>query len=151
RMVAKRYGTDHDDLVVEPDAVRILPHLVWHYGEPFADPSAIPTYYVSEIARRKVTVALNGDGGDECFLGYNRYKAMHHLSRLDNMPRWGRLGLERMLGLTPRALQRRLKIPQIRGVLQAPEQLPARRYAFTIVYFTDQEKAAGYADGMTEA
>ncbi len=90
RMVAERYSTDHEELVVEPDAVSVLPRLVWHYGEPFADPSAIPTYYVSEMARRKVTVALNGDGGDECFLGYNRYKAMHHISRLDAMPRWGR-------------------------------------------------------------
>jgi asparagine synthase (glutamine-hydrolysing) len=47
--------------------LRVLPRLVWHYGEPFADPSAIPTYYVSQVAPRKVTVALNGDGGDECF------------------------------------------------------------------------------------
>ena len=68
RMVAQRYATDHQEFVVEPDAVAVLPRLVWHYGEPFADPSAIPTYYVSEAARRKVTVALNGDGGDECFL-----------------------------------------------------------------------------------
>jgi asparagine synthase (glutamine-hydrolysing) len=151
RMVAERYGTEHEELVVEPDAVAVLPKLVWHYGEPFADPSAIPTYYVSEMARRKVTVALNGDGGDECFLGYNRYRAMRHLSRLDNMPRWGRLGLERMLGLAPGAIQRRLKIPQIRGLLRAPEHQPARRYAFTIVYFTDLEKAAGYDEAMTDA
>ena len=75
RMVAERYGTDHEELVVEPDALAVMPRLVWHYGEPFADPSAIPTYYVSEMARRKVTVALNGDGGDEAFVGYGRYKA----------------------------------------------------------------------------
>jgi asparagine synthetase B (glutamine-hydrolysing) len=68
RMVAQRYATEHREFVVEPDTVTVLPLLVWHYGEPFADPSAIPTYYVSEAARRKVTVALNGDGGDECFL-----------------------------------------------------------------------------------
>ncbi|MBV8777210.1 MAG: asparagine synthase (glutamine-hydrolyzing), partial [Alphaproteobacteria bacterium] len=99
RMVAERYGTEHEEYVVEPDAAAVLPRLVWHYGEPFADPSAIPTYYVSEMARRKVTVALNGDGGDECFLGYGRYKAMRHLARLDAVPRWSRLGLERALGL----------------------------------------------------
>src|SRR4029077_16672735 len=89
RLVAGRYGTDHEELVVEPDAVKILPRLVWHSGAPFSDPSAIPTYYVSEMARRKVAVALNGDGGDECFLGYNRYRAMRHLEQLDRLPQWG--------------------------------------------------------------
>ena len=148
RMVAERYATDHEELVVEPDAVAILPQLIWHYGEPFADPSAIPTYYVSEMARRKVTVALNGDGGDECFLGYSRYKAMHYLSRLDGMPRWSRAGLGRSLALAPPALQRRYKIPRIRALLQAPDQPPSRRYGFTIVYFTDTDKAAGYGDAM---
>jgi asparagine synthase (glutamine-hydrolysing) len=148
RMVAERYGTEHEEFVVEPDAVAVLPRLVWHYGEPFADPSAIPTYYVSEIARRKVTVALNGDGGDECFLGYNRYRAMRHLSRLDRMPRWSRVGLERLIGLAPSAAQRRFKIPQIRGVLRAPDQQPGRRYAFTIVSFTDDDKQNGYGEVM---
>jgi len=148
RMVAQRYATDHQELVVEPDAVSVLPRLVWHYGEPFADPSAIPTYYVSEAARRKVTVALNGDGGDECFFGYNRYRAMHLLSRLDRMPQWSRTGLERLLALAPRSVQRRFKVPRIRGVLQAPEEQPCRRYAPTIVAFTDCDKEDSYSELM---
>jgi asparagine synthase (glutamine-hydrolysing) len=73
RMVAQRYGTDHHEFIVTPDARAIFPELVWHYNEPFADPSAIPTYYVCEMARRHVTVALSGDGGDENFAGYPRY------------------------------------------------------------------------------
>jgi len=73
RMVAGRYETDHHEFKVTPDAKAIFPKLVWHYNEPFADPSAIPTYYVSEMARRHVTVVLNGDGGDENFAGYPRY------------------------------------------------------------------------------
>ena len=150
RMVAERYATDHEEFIVEPDAVAVLPQLTWHYGEPFADPSAIPTYYVSEMARRKVTVALNGDGGDECFLGYPRYKAMHRLSRLDSVPRWSRVGLGQSLALAPPAMQRRFKIPRIRALLQAPDQRPSRRYGFTIVYFTDEDKAAGYADALRE-
>src|SRR5438105_2164821 len=150
RLVAERYGTDHEELVVEPDAVKILPRLVWHYGEPFADASAIPTYYVSEMARRKVAVALNGDGGDECFLGYNRYRAMYHLSRLDRMPHWSRAGIERILALAPNALQRRFKIPQIRGVLRAPEESPAQRYAPTFVSFADRDKHEGYSGAMRE-
>jgi len=74
RMVAEQYHTDHTEFVVKPDALSVLKKIVWHLDEPFADASAIPTYYVSQMARRKVTVALSGDGGDETFAGYvNRY------------------------------------------------------------------------------
>jgi asparagine synthase (glutamine-hydrolysing) len=102
---------------------------VWHYGEPFADPSAIPTYYVSEMARRKVTVALNGDGGDEAFLGYSRYQAMRHLAQLDRFPKWTRLALARLLSYAPAGLQRELKLPRIRDVLEASAERSEQRYA----------------------
>jgi asparagine synthase (glutamine-hydrolysing) len=150
RMVAQRYGTDHEELVIEPDAMAVVPRLVWHYGEPFADPSAIPTYYVSQLARRRVTVALTGDGGDECFLGYPRYRAMRYLDRLDRLPRWGREGLSRLLASVPRPLQRQFKLRQIRAMLQAPQDSPARRYAPTIASFADRDKLEGYGDAMRE-
>src|SRR5581483_4310708 len=73
RLVARRFATDHHEEIVRPDALSILPELVRHYGEPFGDSSAIPTYYVSRLARRHVTMAFSGDGGDEAFLGYGRY------------------------------------------------------------------------------
>src|SRR5262249_54024360 len=111
-----------------------------HYGEPFADPSAVPTYYVAEAARRKVAVALNGDGGDECFLGYSRYKAMRYVSWLDKVPGQSRMELARLLGLAPQSLQRRYKLQRIRGLLQAPKAQPAQRYAFTLASFTDEDK-----------
>ncbi len=148
RMVAERYGTDHEEYVVEPDAAAILPRLVWHYGEPFADPSAIPTYYVSEMARRKVTVALNGDGGDEAFLGYPRYQAMRHLARLDRLPDWSRRALARLLACAPAGFQRGLKLPRIREVLEASPAQAERRYGGTIVFFADRDKEAGYGDAL---
>jgi asparagine synthase (glutamine-hydrolysing) len=75
RQVAQRYGTDHHEVVVRPDALRILPELVHHFGEPFADSSAVPVYYVSELAHRHVKVVLSGEGGDEVFAGYETYLA----------------------------------------------------------------------------
>src|SRR5207247_7995747 len=76
RTVARHFATDHHELVVKPDAVSLLPRLVWHYNEPFADASAVPTFALCEMARSFVTVALSGDGGDEDFLGYDRYLAV---------------------------------------------------------------------------
>ena len=73
REIASRFKTDHHEHVVRPDAVGIVEKLAWHYDEPFADSSSVPTYYVSKAAREHVTVALSGDGGDENFAGYRRY------------------------------------------------------------------------------
>jgi asparagine synthase (glutamine-hydrolysing) len=73
RRVGAFFHTEHHEQVVKPDALSIMDKLVWHYDEPFADSSAVPTYYVSAIARQHVTVALGGDGGDETFAGYRRY------------------------------------------------------------------------------
>ncbi|WNM63986.1 asparagine synthase (glutamine-hydrolyzing) [Candidatus Nitrospira neomarina] len=73
REIANRFKADHHEVIVKPDAAHILEKLVWFYDEPFADSSAIPTYYVSQVAREYVTVALSGDGGDENFAGYRRY------------------------------------------------------------------------------
>ena len=90
RQVAARFGTEHSEYVVKPDALDVLPRLAQQFDEPFADSSAIPTYYVSKITREQVTVALSGDGGDENFAGYRRYARAQALSeRLDRGP--GRL------------------------------------------------------------
>lgn len=97
RIVAKQYGTDHSEFIVDPDALGVLEKIVWHLDEPFADASAIPTYYVSQMARRKVTVALSGDGGDETFAGYVQRYRMNAIedrirSRLPASLRTGVLG-----------------------------------------------------------
>jgi asparagine synthase (glutamine-hydrolysing) len=148
RMVAQHCRTNHRELVVEPDAVAVLPRLVWHYGEPFADPSAVPTWYVSEMARRDVTVVLTGDGGDECFLGYPRYKAMYWLSQLDRLPRAGPLGMAQLIGWAPPYLQRRLRLQQIRSMLLASASSPADRYLPTLAFFSDGDKKTGYGEAM---
>ena len=75
RIVADKFETEHEELIVEPSGIEIISKLVWHYDQPFADSSAIPTYMVSKIARQHVKVALTGDGGDEFFGGYEYYRA----------------------------------------------------------------------------
>lgn len=76
KIVARHFDTDHTEIIVEPKMIDILPRLVWYYDQPFADTSIIPTYYVCNVTRKYVKVALNGDGGDENFCGYLRYPAL---------------------------------------------------------------------------
>jgi asparagine synthase (glutamine-hydrolysing) len=86
RLIADRFATEHHELVVEPRALELIPRIVRHYGEPFADDSAIPSFYVAEMAREHVTVALNGDGGDESFGGYPRYTVNLASAQLGHIP-----------------------------------------------------------------
>ena len=87
RAVAEKYGTDHHEFVVTPDIGAVLPRLVAYYGEPFGDSSAIPTYYLSQLTREHVTVALNGDGGDEDLAGYDRYTPNARNAAYQKLPR----------------------------------------------------------------
>ncbi|MFD0737904.1 asparagine synthase (glutamine-hydrolyzing) [Lysobacter koreensis] len=87
RLVARHLGTEHHELVVEPDAAALLQQLVWHFDEPFADASAIPTFLVSQLARQHVKMVLTGDGGDELFGGYDRYLRLLALDRLGPLTR----------------------------------------------------------------
>ncbi len=82
RQVARHLGTDHHELVVEPDAVALLQQLVWHFDEPFADSSAVPTFLVAQLARQHVKMVLTGDGGDELFGGYDRYLRLLSIEKL---------------------------------------------------------------------
>jgi asparagine synthase (glutamine-hydrolysing) len=86
RLVAQKYNTDHYELIVEPNAIEILPKLVYQYEEPYADSSALPTWYLCQITKNYITVALNGDGGDENFAGYNRYIGWKIYSQLKFLP-----------------------------------------------------------------
>lgn len=88
RQVAEKFGTEHEEYVVRPDALVALEEIVRFCDEPFADESALPVYYLSKMTRQRVTVALNGDGGDESFAGYSRYKALLQFNRFRQLPGW---------------------------------------------------------------
>ncbi len=93
RVAAKHFNTEHYEFIVTPESCEVLDELVWHFDEPFADPSAIPTYIVSKLAREHVTVVLSGDGGDELFAGYTRYVTNHRRSGFARLPRFFRHGV----------------------------------------------------------
>ena len=86
RRVAERFSTEHHEAVIRPDVVSVAPLLAAHYGEPFADSSAVPVYYLSKLTREHVTVALCGDGGDEAFAGYDRYRGARVATALGRLP-----------------------------------------------------------------
>lgn len=101
KQVADQYGTEHHEFIVRPEATAILPLLVRHYGDPYADSSAIATYYVARETRQHVTVALNGDGGDESFAGYDRYVANRLVSLYRLVPAPVRAVILRALDVFP--------------------------------------------------
>jgi asparagine synthase (glutamine-hydrolysing) len=90
RRVAELFRTEHHEIVVRPDVVSLLPHLLWHMDEPLSDTAFITTYLVSQFARRDVTVILSGVGGDELFGGYRRYLGNHYQTYFDRLPKWAR-------------------------------------------------------------
>ncbi|HEX8455726.1 MAG TPA: asparagine synthase (glutamine-hydrolyzing) [Pyrinomonadaceae bacterium] len=129
RRVAEHVGADHHEFIVRPDAMEVLPTLVEHYGEPYADSSAIPTYYVARETRRHVTVALNGDGGDECFAGYERYAAMKLAGKYRSVPGLLREGLIRnAVSLMPTSETRRSRARDLKRFLDAASLPTVERY-----------------------
>ena len=144
RQVAERFGTEHHELVVRPDAVAILPKLAWHYDEPFADSSAVPTYYVAQMTRQYVTVALNGDAGDESFGGYDRYVANLLAASFDRWPGAGLLrhAIRCGLRLLPQSGTRTSLLYRGRRFLDGLTETPERRYARWFCHFYGDRRAA---------
>ena len=147
RRVAEHVGADHHEFIVRPNAMEILPTLVEHYGEPFADSSAIPSYYVSRETRRYVTVALNGDGGDECFAGYERYAAMSLAQRYTKLlPAALRNGVIANVARALPEFQPRNPLGKGKRFLQAASLGPIQRYLRWISAFDDNAKMDLYSD-----
>jgi asparagine synthase (glutamine-hydrolysing) len=135
RVVAERFGTDHHEFRVEPHAVEIMPKLARHYGEPFADPSAIPTFYLAELTSAHVTVALNGDGGDESFAGYERYlngDTSPHLNWLPGPLRQAAPAVTRLIGHGRYPSSTRTRLERLGRLLAMS---PAERYATSLSAF----------------
>ena len=147
RRAAAHLGTDHHELVVEPDAVGIVGKLAWHYDEPFADSSAVPTWYVSEMARRQVTVALSGDGGDELFCGYPRYQAVRLGERFDSLPAPLRaVAAARLWQRLPAPARQKSKRRRALKLLRVLRDPPLRRYRAWTSTFDEASRQELYAD-----
>jgi asparagine synthase (glutamine-hydrolysing) len=147
KRVAEAFGTDHTEFVVEPHAIELLPMLVRQYEEPYADSSALPTYLVSQLTREHVTVALNGDGGDENFAGYTRYAALQASLFLEHFS-W----LAKTIGVpvtklltdaVPTTLTHR--IHQLTKTLSTDYR---ERYMGFTSYFTNEQKAELYTESF---
>jgi asparagine synthase (glutamine-hydrolysing) len=144
---ARILGSEHQSIYVKPDFLATLPELVWHFGEPFADPSALPMYYLCREARQSISVALGGDGGDEAFAGYSRY-ALNNLARLaDHLPNALTQGLAgRILNAMPdRGLDRSLvtAAKHFAGGLHKPGPVQNLERGF---FFGEEDKAAVFTD-----
>lgn len=122
RVVARHLGCEHHELVVEPDAIDLVEKLVWHFDEPFADASAVPTFLVSQLARSHVKMVLTGDGGDELFAGYDRYLRFLAMERLGPARPLAALGLHALGGLLPAPYSARARRIGERMSLPMPER-----------------------------
>jgi asparagine synthase (glutamine-hydrolysing) len=135
--IAELWSTDHHRFIVKPKALEILPLLVRHYGEPYADSSAVPTFYVSQLTRAEVTVALNGDGGDESFAGYERYLGNRLAESLRSIPGSGWIAGS-VAQMLPSGSHPKSRVTQARRFLSvAAERMPAR-YGRWIGYFDER-------------
>jgi asparagine synthase (glutamine-hydrolysing) len=143
RAVAQRFATDHHELVVGPHHAELLPRLVWHYNEPYADSSALPTFILCGLARKSVTVALNGDGGDESFMGYPRYLGLHLTAPLDRLPVVVRRAAALAAKVIPlgRSTSRLGRLRRLAAVLPLDRW---ERYARWITHFDNDQKRALY-------
>ena len=148
--VAKHLGTDHQRFEVNPDGVAIIDQLVHHYDEPFGDSSAVPTWYLAEATRREVTVALSGDGGDELFAGYERYRALWLSSQLQKLFPIAKIPGIGLVQRLPDSNKRRSIIRRGKRFLEAIGQPTARRYLNWLQIFPENLRASLYTQDFVE-
>lgn len=137
RIAAKHFGTEHHEFIVTPDLVEIVDDLVWHFDEPFADSSALPTFMVSKMAREFVTVVLSGDGGDELFAGYTRYVTDKKRSDLSGLPKFLRRSLAAVGESMPHGFRGK-------NYLYNASLDAVNRYIDSVSHFTEPNKKSLY-------
>ena len=151
KRIAEHVGADHHEFIVRPDAVEILPMLVEHYGEPYADSSAVPTYYVARETRRHVTVALNGDGGDESFAGYERYIAMGLTEKYRKVPAFFRESLiKEAVNRIPTSPIRKSTVNSAKRLLEVVSKPRVNRYMHWMSVFNEGLKEPLYSDAFRQ-
>ena len=146
RQVAKHLKTDHHELIIEPSAVEVLPSLVRHYDEPFSDSSVIPTWYLAQFTRQHVTVAISGDGGDELFAGYSRYKAIDLAHKIDRIPPLKYLLGSGLAGLLPHGSNYKGFSRRLKRFLTPIAYSPVPRYLNWINIFPYENRLEYYTD-----
>ncbi len=151
RQVADQLDTEHSEVRVTYDAQQVLPSMLRHFGEPFADSSAIPMYQLSKVTREHVTVALSGDGADEVFGGYRRYRARQWVNLYNGWPPWlGRRCFESVMGHIGEpagyyGASKRKKVRRFMEFAQKVGESPSTSWAF---FFTEDEKSQLYDAGF---
>ncbi len=151
RIAARHLGTTHHESIVEPRALEILPKLAWFYDEPFGDSSAIPTMCLSEMTRAEVTVALSGDGGDELFAGYDRYRAVALGERIDRLPRPLRaIAASRIWKFLPASTRQKSLFRRLKRFAQAIGETPQRRYLKWVGIFDADRRQSMWTDAFLE-
>ena len=150
RIAAQHFGTEHREFVVDPQAVRTLPYLVHHYGEPFGDSSAIPTFHLSRVTREHVKVALTGDAGDELFLGYPRYTAMRLAAAVERLGPARRLLAARAWDRLPASVEQKTTLRKLRKFAAGLRLPPAERYCGWIAIFNADERRSLFEPAFAE-
>ena len=148
RQVAKMYGTKHTEFTVEAKMADVLEKLAWHYGEPYADSSALPSYFVSRETRRDVTVALNGDGGDEAFGGYLRYVGMKAERLISWVPGWAKRAALAGVGPIPKTAPFNVFWRVEKFLKFSLMDTLERRYLSTVSFFGPGETAGLYSEAF---
>ncbi len=150
RIIAGLFKTVHHEYIVRPNAIELLPKLVWHYNEPYADSSALPSFYVANMTRQLVKVALNGDGGDECFGGYERFMAARYAEFISKTPfPFKEKIIKLIIDRIPESLELKNFRTRLKRFLAMSLKSVRQRHYNWVTIFRDQEKKDLFSDDFS--